>query len=168
MSSLRTRPGEGEKYWFFGMPAIVRSPEGALPIIIEITVPPGGHTPLHVHERLEDSFLVLSGRLVVKSGDEEFVAEAGDYVSLPAGVPQLLYALEENAVLLQTHANTDFVDFIRQGGTPLEPGSTPPELDLDRMHRLAAATGQRVVGPPMTDEEAAAIAQRSGAIGMPT
>jgi quercetin dioxygenase-like cupin family protein len=159
MSELRTRPGQGEKYWFFGMPAIVRSPEGAMPIVIEIHVPPGGHTPLHVHQDLEDSFYVVSGRLIVRSGDETCIAEAGDYVSLPAGVPQTLYALGENAVLLQTHARADFLDFIRQGGTPMEPGSEPPaEIDLERMHQIAGATGQTVVGPPMTDDEANAIA----------
>lgn len=168
----KTRPGEGERYWFFGMPAIVRSPEGARPIVIEIVVPPGGHTPLHIHDRLEDSFYVLSGRLIVRSGEETDIAEAGDYVSLPAGVPQTLYALDEPAVLLQTHAREDFLEFIRRAGVPMTPGSTPPDgpLDFERLHEIAGATGQRVVGPPMSDDEAERIAAayRSGAIGTAT
>jgi mannose-6-phosphate isomerase-like protein (cupin superfamily) len=109
--AARTATGEGPAYWFFGALAVIRSPEEARPIIIEMTVPPGGHTPLHVHTNLDDSFYLLSGRMAIRSGDETFVAHAGDYVLQPAGVPQTFFALDEKpAVLLQTHANDDFLN----------------------------------------------------------
>jgi mannose-6-phosphate isomerase-like protein (cupin superfamily) len=159
--ATRTGPGEGTAYWFFGALAVMRSPEGALPIVIEMTVPPGGHTPLHVHTNLDDSFYLLSGRMAVRSGDETFVARAGDYVSQPAGVPQTFFALDGNpSVLLQTHANDDFLNFIRQAGVPATDRIHPPDqaLDFDELYRIAAATGQPVIGPPMTEEEAISIA----------
>lgn len=59
--AARTAPGEGPAYWFFGALAVIRSSEGALPIVIEMSVPPGGHTPLHVHTNLDDNFYLLSG-----------------------------------------------------------------------------------------------------------
>src|SRR5579884_2503312 len=83
LHAVKTGPGEGPAYWFFGALAVIRSPEGALPIIIEMTVPPGGHTPLHVHTNLDDSFYLLSGRMAIRSADETLVANAGDYVSQP-------------------------------------------------------------------------------------
>jgi quercetin dioxygenase-like cupin family protein len=156
----RTGPGEGQAYWFFGSLAVLRSPEGARPIIIEITVPPGETTPLHIHTNLEDSFYLLSGRLAVRSGDKTLVARAGDYVFEPAGVPQTLFALDgKPAVLLQTHAQDDFLNFIRQAGTRATDRSQPPTepLDFDNLYKIAAATGQTVIGPPMTAAEAEKI-----------
>jgi len=160
----RTAPGEGPAYWFFGALAVLRSPEGALPIVIEMALPPGGYTPLHVHTNLDDSFYLLSGRMAVRSGDETFVARAGDYVSQPAGVPQTFFALDENpAVLLQTHANEDFLNFIRQVGEPATNHAQPPDqpLDFDMLYKVAAETGQPVIGPPMTADEAAMIESAS-------
>jgi mannose-6-phosphate isomerase-like protein (cupin superfamily) len=159
--AFKTAPGEGQAYWFFGALAVMRSPEGAWPIIIEMAVPPGGHTPLHVHTNLDDSFYLLSGRMAIRSGEETFVAHAGDYVSQPAGVPQTFFALDEKpAVLLQTHANEDFLNFIRFVGVPAEDRTQPPDqpLDFDALYKAAAATGQPVIGPPMTEAEAAMIA----------
>ena len=158
--AARTATGEGPAYWFFGALAVIRSPEGALPIVIEMTVPPGGHTPLHVHTNLDDSYYLLSGRMAVRCGDETFVAHAGDYVSQPPGVPHTFFALDEkSAVLLQTHANDDFLNFIRQVGVPatnrIQPSDQP--LDFDELYKVAAATGQPVIGPPMTEAEAAMI-----------
>ena len=158
--ATRTGPGEGLAYWFFGALAVVRSPEGALPIVIEMTVPPGGHTPLHVHTNLDDSFYLLSGRMAVRSGEETFVANSGDYVTQPAGVPQTFFALDEKpAALLQTHANDDFLNFIRQVGEPATNRTQPPDqpLDFDMLYKVAAETGQPVIGPPMTEAEAAMI-----------
>jgi len=158
--AARTATGEGPAYWFFGALAVIRSAEGARPIVIEMAVPPGGHTPLHVHTKLDDSFYLLSGRMAVRSGDETFIAHEGDYVSQPAGVPQTFFALDEKpAVLLQTHANDDFLNFIRQVGVPATNRTQPPDqpLDFDELYRVASATGQLVIGPPMTEAEAAMI-----------
>ena len=160
----RTAMGEGTAYWFFGALAVIRSPEGVLPIVIEMAVPPGGHTPLHVHTKLDDNFYLLSGRMAMRSGDETFVAQAGDYVSQPAGVPQTFFALDEKpAILLQTHANEDFLNYIRQVGEPATNRTQPPDqpLDFDMLFRVAAETGQPVIGPPMTEDEAAMIVSAS-------
>jgi hypothetical protein len=39
--AAKTATGEGEAYWFYGDKVILRSPEGALPVIIEHHVGPG-------------------------------------------------------------------------------------------------------------------------------
>src|SRR5262249_11148782 len=100
------------------------------------------------------------GRVAVRSGDETFVARAGDYVSQPAGVPQTFFVLDEQpAVLLQIHAHDDFLNFIRQAGKLATIHTQPPDqpLNFDALYQIAAATGQPVIGPPMTAEEAARI-----------
>jgi hypothetical protein len=154
------RPNEGEAYWFYGDLAIVRSPEGALPIIIEHRIGPGGAAPLHVHTGVDDSFYLIAGELALRCGDQTFMARAGDYVSLPKGVPHTLRVMgEEEAILLQTHDGPDFLNFIRAVGAPAgQPRPDMATLDFEAMNAVAGETGQPVLGPPMTLEEAMAVA----------
>jgi mannose-6-phosphate isomerase-like protein (cupin superfamily) len=160
--STRTADGEGEAYWFYGDKAVLRSPEGALPIIIEHHVGPGAAAPLHVHHDVDDSFYLLSGQLAMRCGDDTFVANAGDYVSLPKGVPHALSNVgDEEAVLLQTHDADSFLTFIRRVGIPCD--HRPPDpasLDYAAMNKVAGETGQPVLGPPMSEEETRAIIAR--------
>ena len=63
------------------------------------------------------------------------------------------------AVILQVHADDSFLRFIRHGlaaSRTLPPAG--PAADLDSAFRIAADTGQPVIGPPMGEEEAARIA----------
>lgn len=157
--AAKTASGQGEAYWFYGDLAIVRSPDGALPVIIEHHVGPGAHAPLHVHTDVDDSFYLISGELVLRSGNDSFVARAGDYVSLPKGVPHTLGNIgEEEAILLQTHDGPSFLNFIRAVGVPAtQPRPDLSTVDFAAMNRVAAETGQPVLGPPMSTDEAAAI-----------
>ena len=157
--ATRTGPGEGDAYWFYGDLAVVRSPEGALPIIIEHHISAGASTPLHIHVDVDDSFYVLAGTLAVRSGDDSFVAEPGDYVSMPEGEAHALRAMgPDEVVILQTHKGPAFLDFIRAVGTPVSKGQPDPAtLDYAAMNVVARETGQPVVGPPMTAEDGDAI-----------
>jgi quercetin dioxygenase-like cupin family protein len=162
--ATKTAAGEGEQYWFFGSRTVIRSPEGALPVVIEMQLAPGGHAPLHVHKEIDDSFYLLSGRIAVRCGDDTLVAEPGDYVCQPKGIPHTFVVLDDQpAVILQTHDGDSFLNFIRQGGIRAT-GATPPDgeqPDMDWLLQVAAATGQPVIGPPMSPEEATAIAAAS-------
>jgi mannose-6-phosphate isomerase-like protein (cupin superfamily) len=157
----RSTPGDGDAYWFFDSLMVVRAGDGdgdGGPVVIEATVAPGGGAPLHVHANLDDSFYQESGRLAMRCGDEAFLVEAGGYVALPHGVPHTFRVLgDEPAVMLQVHQDDSFLRFIKEIGRPA-PALTLPEgpmsVDLDTAFRVAAATGQPVVGPPMTEEEA--------------
>jgi mannose-6-phosphate isomerase-like protein (cupin superfamily) len=159
LSAARTGPGEGEAYWFYGHLVVVRSPDGARPIVIEHHLSAESAPPLHLHHELEDSYYLLTGSLAVRCGDDSFVATAGDYVFQPAGVPHTFRVLGEEAVLLQTHAGAAFLDFIRRAGTPFGEGKPDPaSLDYAAMNIVAEETGQPVIGAPMAAEDAARIA----------
>jgi mannose-6-phosphate isomerase-like protein (cupin superfamily) len=160
--AAKTANGEGEAYWFYADKAILRSPEGALPIIIEHHVGPGAHAPLHIHHDVDDSFYLLKGQLALRCGDDTFVANAGDYVSLPKGVPHALSNVGEvEAVLLQTHDADSFLTFIRRVGVPGDhPKPDPASLDFQAMNAVAGETRTPVVGPPMSTDEARGIIAR--------
>jgi quercetin dioxygenase-like cupin family protein len=157
--AAKTGPREGQAYWFYGDLVVIRSPEGANPIIIEHHVPPGGAAPLHIHADLDDSFFLASGELAVRCGDDTLVARAGDYVSLPEGIPHTLRVLgDDEAVLLQTHAAASFLNFIKAVGVPTSyPRPDIATMDFTAMNAVAGETGQPVIGPPMSAEEALAI-----------
>ena len=58
-----------------------------------VTLPPGGRTQAHIHERHESAFYMVSGDEVELWTGEDLqqreVARAGDYLYIPAGVPHV-------------------------------------------------------------------------------
>lgn len=154
--------GEGDAYWFFDSLMVVRAHEPGQPIVIEATVAPGGGAPLHVHQDLDDTFYLVSGRLAMRCGEEAFAVEPGAYVALPHGVPHTFRVVsDEPAVMLQIHSDDSFLTFIKAVGQPATSRTLPagpPAGDMDEALKVAALTGQPVIGPPMSDEEAAQIA----------
>ena len=161
-SARRTTAGTGEAYWFFDSLMVIRADQPGQPVIIEATVAPGGGAPLHVHADLDDSFYLVSGQLAMRCGEQVFAVSPGDYVALPHGVPHTFRVTgEEPAVMLQVHADDSFLRFIRAVGRPAPSRTLPPGLvlatDMDGAIEVAAKTGQPVIGPPMSEEEAALI-----------
>jgi len=161
----RTASGEGPAYWFFDALAVVRNPlADASATIIEMTVSPGGGAPLHVHPDLDDNFYLLDGQLAMRCGDRTFVAHPGDYVVLPKGVPHTFRVLGDEPVrMLQVHDDDSFLRFIQAVGVPAAtstlPETTQLSIPFDDMPRIAAETGQPVIGPPMSEDEAQQIAR---------
>lgn len=51
--------------------------------------------PIHQHDDHESVATLLSGRLKMRIGDKEFIAEPGDVWRHPVGVPHFSEALEE-------------------------------------------------------------------------
>ncbi len=71
---------------------------------------PPGHSlcPFHYHQREDEVFFVLSGRGVLRYGDELRVLREGDCVSCPAGTQvahQIANPFDENLVYLGIGAN---------------------------------------------------------------
>src|SRR3954471_7351329 len=66
---------------------ITGSQTGGALFIAEVSVPPGGGNPPHIHRREEETFYMQEGTLTVQVGGETLTALPGDLVSLPRGVP---------------------------------------------------------------------------------
>ena len=155
--------GTGEAYWFFDSLMVIQADQPGQPVIIEATVAPGGGAPLHVHHDLDDSFYLVSGLLAMRCGEQTFAVGPGAYVALPHGVPHTFRVVgDEPAVMLQVHADDSFLRFIRDGRRwrPAGPSRPPVRSTWTPRSQVAARTGQPVVGPPMSEEEAAVIAAR--------
>jgi quercetin dioxygenase-like cupin family protein/catechol 2,3-dioxygenase-like lactoylglutathione lyase family enzyme len=161
---ITSEPTTSPAWWFLGTLAVLRNPAGAprTPAVIELTVPPGGSPPEHVHEALDDSFLLLDGEVVVRCGGETLVARPGAYVVLPHGIPHTFRVTSATpARLLQVHADDSFVRFIEAVGTPTSEHVLPPhgefDLDIDALKRASAEHGAPMVGPSLEEDEARAV-----------
>lgn len=51
--------------------------------LAEMSVPPGGGPPPHIHQREDESFQVLQGTLTLRVGGDTIAASAGDFAFLP-------------------------------------------------------------------------------------
>ena len=161
---LFSKPDTSRAWWFLGTLAVLRNPEGAprTPAVIELTVPPGGSPPRHVHELLDDAFLMLDGEVVVRCGEQTIVARAGTYVSVPSGVEHTFRVTSSvPARMLQIHNDDSFLALIEAVGTPTRELRLPPagqfDLDLESLVRLNAEHDSRIVGPSLEENEARAF-----------
>lgn len=156
--ALSTEAGHGRAWWFLGTLAVLRNPDGApaTPTVIELTIPPGGSPPLHVHDTLDDSFLLLEGEVFVRCGERTLVARPGTYVVLPAGVEHTFRVTSTVAAkMLLVHARDDFLAFIEAVGTPTGDLRVPPpdtdDFDREALIRAGAAHDVRIVGPTLNE-----------------
>ena len=120
--------------------------------VIEMTVPAGAMTPLHVHDE-DESYYVLDGEVALYVGDEVSTLGRGDSFLAPRGVPHTFRPETELRMLVVTEGA--FERFVRAVGRPAEFLAPPPALDappstelLDFVSREAARNGIEILGPP--------------------
>lgn len=74
--------GPGNKMTFL---ATGKETGGAF-FLSEMSVPPGGGPPPHIHSREDESFHLLEDALTIQVGEDSIHASAGDFVFLPRGI----------------------------------------------------------------------------------
>src|SRR5437763_3711265 len=82
-------PGQGEALWFNGALAVLRATGGQTEgryAVLELLAPKGFASPLHIHRREDEFFVVLSGEVRVQHGDAVMEAVAGTIVFGPRGI----------------------------------------------------------------------------------
>lgn len=150
----------GRAYWFLDTLAVVHS--ATAPLVIEVTVPPGGSPPLHVHDDLDDCSYLLEGALAVRCGDYTSGAGPGAYLPQPRGVPHTFRVLGgQPARMLLIYGDDSFLRLIRSLGVPARSHTVPSGMapvHLETLERTLREVGVSVVGPSMTAAEAASIA----------
>ena len=78
----------------------------------------------HHHEREDELFLVVKGRLVLKLRDQDLVLGPGEFAIIPRGVEHLPVAAEETHVLLLEPKST-----LNTGNLRNERTVPPPDLE---------------------------------------
>src|SRR5438093_10129283 len=96
-------PGEAEALWFNGGLGVLRATgdqtEGRY-AVMELLAPKGFASPLHIHRREDEFFVVLSGEVRVQHGEAVIEAVAGSVVYGPRNVAHGFHVDSAEARLL--------------------------------------------------------------------
>ena len=153
-------PGEGEALWFNGGLGVLKATgdqtDGHF-AALELTAPKGFASPLHIHRREDEFFLVLSGEVRVQHGDDVIEAVAGSVVYGPRDVAHRFRVDSEQARILLFFGPAGVEGFFRDGGKPARSAGLPPAdekfLDKESLTAIAAKYGQEFVGPPLPPKD---------------
>jgi mannose-6-phosphate isomerase-like protein (cupin superfamily) len=135
--------GEGQNWWFFNSHASVKAggdeTRGAF-TLVELMCPPSFGPPPHVHEREDEAFYVLEGRMTVTCGHQAWIAEPGTLVFLPRTVVHAFRTFDEAPVrMLQLTAPAQFEHFVADLGVPAPERRLPDPMPIDMDRVLAVA-----------------------------
>jgi quercetin dioxygenase-like cupin family protein len=139
--------GTGPAYWGPGnqLTFLITGKEtGGAFFLAEMSVPPGGGPPPHIHRREDESFHLLEGTLTVQVGGNTITASAGDFVYLPRGIVHSFKNTGDGtakALVLTTPAGLEnyFAEVFDPAG---DRSATPPPPSKEMLAR-AMATAPR-------------------------
>jgi mannose-6-phosphate isomerase-like protein (cupin superfamily) len=143
-------------YWFYVDLVIVHvsgvETDGRF-CLLEFVQPPGEWTPLHVHNRSDQTHYVLEGELALYLPGESVVVGPGECSYGPMNVPHTENVTSDDpARVLVLNSPAGFDEFVAAAGQPateltLPPPAQPPP-DIERLAAIAAQHGIEILGPP--------------------
>jgi quercetin dioxygenase-like cupin family protein/catechol 2,3-dioxygenase-like lactoylglutathione lyase family enzyme len=138
--------GTGPAYWGPGDQItflITGAETGGAFFMAEVSVPPGGGPPPHVHTREEESFYLMQGALTIQIGGKTLNASPGDFVHLPRGVVHSFRnAANVDAKFLLVVTPAGLEKFFQEAFDPAaeRPAAPPPATEALLARLLAAAS----------------------------
>lgn len=124
--------------------------------LIEQWAPKGFSPPIHVHQREDQLFYLLDGRLTLRLGEHDRPLEPGETMWLPRGIPHTFRVDSPDARLLEVSTPAGFEQFHLDLSEPARERRIPDPVAVDVA--LFAATSARygcdIVGPPMEGTQA--------------
>lgn len=122
--------------------------------IADVLARRGGEPALHVHDREDETYVVLDGALTFQRGEERFDAFTGDVVFLPRGVEHGFALRTPTARLLVVCTpgglRAPFAALSEPLADGVAPVPTPPTPEqINAMEVAFGAYGVRFTGPPL-------------------
>lgn len=112
------------------------------------TFPGGFASALHMHPTEDSGFYILSGRMRVRAGDLEGLADPGGFIWLPRGVPHAFKVEgDQPCTWINVQGPTgDFRRLIEETGVLVQPGDPlPPLTRPDPQQQAEAAARNNLV-----------------------
>ncbi len=123
--------------------------------VADVVARPGGEPALHVHEREDETYVVLAGELTFQRGDERLDAAAGDVVFLPRGVEHgfALRSPQARLLVVCTPGSgglaSAFHALSQPAGTDVPAAGPPSAEELNAWEVAFGAVGVTFTGPPL-------------------
>ena len=112
----------------------------------------GNASPVHVHDRDDETFFVLDGELRVLVGEEEHTAGPGTVAVLPRRVGHAYVVTSATARFLTLHTPAGFEQFATEVGEPAQTLTLPPPPagppDFAALTQAAARHQITILAPP--------------------
>jgi len=163
--SSQTKPhvssADAPAVYFLGLPTVVRATggttSGAFGLVEHSIMPVGFASPYHTHQREDEAFYVLEGRMAFVCGDEWIVGGPGTYVFGPRGIAHGFTVVgEAPARMLILCSPGGFEQFVLELS---EPAPAPP--DMGKLMAVAAKYQIDIHGPlPARTDEPGTFAAR--------
>lgn len=143
-----TAPRAGRVTRFYADTVEVKA-QGPVGDVFELTAHAGCEPPMHVHDREDESFYVLEGRVAFHTPEGVVHGEPGTYVELPRGVAHTYVVESGTARMLVTATPSGFLEMFDAVQDAF--GGTMPESPAPEHGPVLGATlgrfGISVVGP---------------------
>ena len=142
--------GTGPAYWGPGDEVtflITGEETGGAVFMAELSVPPAGGPPSHIHHREDESFYVREGTLAIRMGDRTVNAAPEDFVYIPRGtVHGFKNTGNGHAKMLVTFTPAGMEKFFEEAFHPAGDRSAGPPLVTDEiLARLIGAAARNGV-----------------------
>ena len=109
----------------------------------------GDASPVHVHSRDDEAFLLLDGQMTVWVGEARHQLRPGGIAFLPRNIPHAVrYDIASRALVLSTPAGFQEEVFRSAGWDLARPRPEGWQPTQDSLHRAAQQAGVELIGPP--------------------
>ena len=153
--SVISSPDTQAAIWFLGALSQVRvsgEQTGGAFSLAENVARRGNASPVHVHDREDETLFVIDGELRLSAGEQEHTAGPGTVAVLPRRRRHAYVVTSATARFLTLHMPGGFEQFAAEVGEPAPALTLPPEPagppDLAALARAAAPHGITILGPP--------------------
>jgi mannose-6-phosphate isomerase-like protein (cupin superfamily) len=123
--------------------------------ILEHYMPQAYATPLHIHKNEDEVFHIFSGRMRFEVGGNIVIAQAGDVVLAPKGVPHRFFVESIDGVhCTTTMRGGDFEEMVVSAASPTNDitpltSQPPSEDELAQVMAACARNNIDIIGPPL-------------------
>ena len=119
----------GQPRWFFGGLVQVKASAadtGGRYTLLEVRMPAGAASPLHVHHTEDEGFHVLEGSVTVHVDDRSMTLGPGDHGFGPRGIPHRFEVGPDGAHMLWVLTPGGFEALVEEASVPATAPTLPP------------------------------------------
>ena len=153
--SMISGPDTQAAIWFLGALSRVRvsgAQTGGAFALADHLASRGNASPVHVHDRDDETFFVLDGELRVFAGEQEHTAGPGTVAVLPRRLRHAYVVISATARFLTLHTPAGFDQFAAEAGEPALALTLPPlpagPPDFAALAQAAAQHHITILAPP--------------------
>lgn len=118
-------------------------------LVVRSRLTEGAASPVHLHQREDEMFVVLKGDGLFWVGDDCHEVGEGGAVFLPRSIPHAYRFTSPEVDLLTICTPSGMEDFFRAAGRDVrEPRPQDWDVSMEALLAAAEAGGQQILGPP--------------------